>query len=120
MMIQGIDHVQICIPTGEEEKAKAFYGTLLGLKEIEKPDSLKPNGGVWYQTGNLQLHIGTEKMEQEKGKRHVAFRVNDIEAARKLCEENGFAVNVEKPIPGAERFSIHDPFGNRTEFIHWL
>ncbi|MGV3489119.1 MAG: hypothetical protein ACO1OC_11115 [Tuberibacillus sp.] len=68
--IQGFDHVQICIPTGEEEKARQFYGDLLGLEEIEKPDSLKPNGGVWYQVGALQLHIGTEQMSQEKVQRN--------------------------------------------------
>ena len=119
MKIQGIDHVQICIPTGEEEKAMAFYGGFLGLIEIEKPDSLKPSGGVWYQAGAIQLHIGTEKMEQEKGKRHIAFRVDDTQTMRKLCEENNIAIKEEKVIPGAERFSIRDPFGNRTEFISW-
>jgi catechol 2,3-dioxygenase-like lactoylglutathione lyase family enzyme len=115
--IRGIDHVQICIPIGEEEKARNFYGGLLGLQEIEKPDSLKANGGVWYQVGDLELHIGTEKMNQEKGKRHVAFRVDDIQAMRTLLENHGFTINEEKPIPGAERFSIRDPFGNRMEFI---
>jgi catechol 2,3-dioxygenase-like lactoylglutathione lyase family enzyme len=115
--ILAIDHVQITIPVGQEEKARAFYGDWLGLEEIEKPDSLKPNGGVWYRVGALELHIGTEPMESEKGKRHVAFRVRDIARLRRLCEEKGIAIQEEKPIPGAERFTIRDPFGNRTEFI---
>jgi len=118
--IKGFDHVQICIPVGEEEKARDFYGKMLGLTEIEKPDSLKPNGGVWFQVGDLQLHIGTEKMSPEKGKRHVAFRVDDIAAVETLCIENGLTIHREKPIPGAERFSVRDPFGNRTEFISWV
>ena len=54
------DHIQICIPSGEEDKARKFYTEILGMEEIEKPDSLKPNGGLWYKVANIQLHIGVE------------------------------------------------------------
>ena len=36
-MIRGINHVQLTIPRGSEEKARHFYCQTLGLPEIEKP-----------------------------------------------------------------------------------
>ena len=42
-----INHIQICIPKGEETKGREFYCGILGLQEIEKPESLKKNGGFW-------------------------------------------------------------------------
>ncbi len=51
-MIIGVDHAQITIPKGFEKEAKKFYCEFLGLKEIEKPENRKKNGGflarVWW------------------------------------------------------------------------
>lgn len=38
-MIQGIHHVQITIPKGEEARARAFYCGVLGLRNIDKSES---------------------------------------------------------------------------------
>ena len=57
--ITGLDHVQIAIPKDGEDKARAFYSGILGLKEIEKPPHLKVRGGAWFQCGSQQIHIGT-------------------------------------------------------------
>ena len=43
-MIVGLDHVQVAAPAGCEEDARAFYGVLLGLEEIEKPALLASRG----------------------------------------------------------------------------
>ena len=56
-----IDHVQICIPEGKEDEARAFYTGVIGLKEIPKPESLIPNGGLWYQVADVELHLGSQK-----------------------------------------------------------
>ncbi len=48
-MIIGLHHVQITIPQGSEEQGKAFYCQVLGLQELEKPESLKGRGGFWLQ-----------------------------------------------------------------------
>ncbi len=115
--IQAIDHVQVCIPIGEEDKARAFYTGILHLQEIEKPESLKKNGGLWYQVGTLQLHIGTERPTNEKSKRHVAFEVTDISKVRKYLERLNEHIKEDTPIPGVTRFSIFDPFNNRIELL---
>ena len=36
-MITRIDHIQLAAPKGSEPAAREFYGSILGLPEIEKP-----------------------------------------------------------------------------------
>ncbi|HWW75900.1 MAG TPA: hypothetical protein VNZ44_10910, partial [Pyrinomonadaceae bacterium] len=67
-----LDHVQVCIPRGTEDAAREFYGRLLGLEEIEKPEVLKKNGGMWYALADIQLHVGVEP-EVAPSKRHPGF-----------------------------------------------
>ncbi|GMB07934.1 VOC family protein [Thermolongibacillus altinsuensis] len=115
--IKRLDHVQICIPVGKEEEARAFYTDLLGFTEIEKPNSLKGNGGLWYKVGDVELHIGVENREGYNSKSHPAFEVEDVFGARRYLEEHGVPTQDEKPIPGVIRFSFRDPFQNRIEFL---
>jgi catechol 2,3-dioxygenase-like lactoylglutathione lyase family enzyme len=114
--IKRLDHVQICIPTGEEEKAREFYTRVLGLEEIEKPDALKPNGGLWFKIADIQLHVGVEDV-QGKSKRHPAFEVEDLEGIREHLRENSVRMKEETPVPGLNRMSFFDPFDNRIEFM---
>jgi len=114
--IKRLDHVQLCIPFGEEERAREFYTRVLGLEEIEKPDALKPNGGLWFKVANIQLHIGVEEM-QGKSKRHPAFEVEGLEQIREHLHENQVKIKEETQVPGLNRFSFFDPFGNRIEFM---
>jgi catechol 2,3-dioxygenase-like lactoylglutathione lyase family enzyme len=115
--VKRLDHVQICIPFGAEGEARAFYTDLLGFTEIEKPDSLKANGGLWYQVGDIELHIGVENRDGYNSKSHPAFEVENIDEVRRYLEENGVPTKDEKPIPGVKRFSFRDPFHNRIEFL---
>jgi catechol 2,3-dioxygenase-like lactoylglutathione lyase family enzyme len=117
MKISGIHHIQLCIPEGKEAEAKFFYCDILRLKEIAKPDALLKNGGVWFQLGNIELHIGVENLTGEKGKQHPAFLVQDIDSWQNHLTENNIDIQKELPIPGVNRFSIRDPFNNRIEFI---
>ena len=39
-MIEGLDHVQIAAPADCEEEARRFFGELLGLPELPKPEPL--------------------------------------------------------------------------------
>ncbi len=112
-----IDHIQLAIPAHEEAKARAFYGNLLGLQEIEKPDALKARGGCWFQLVSIQLHLGVEAEFKAAKKAHPAFRVNDYEDLQKRLEQAGFTVTPDDLLKDVERFYTHDPFGNRLEFI---
>jgi len=111
-----LDHVQICIPNGQEDTAREFYTSLIGLTEIQKPHALQKNGGLWYQIADIQLHIGTEK-ETNKSKRHPAFEITNLDEVKKYLIKNGVVIKEEIQIPGCERFSFIDPFGNRIELL---
>jgi len=50
MRILGIDHVQLAMPAGGENEARAFYGRLLDLTEKPKPPDLAKRGGVWFES----------------------------------------------------------------------
>ena len=111
-----LDHVQVSIPFGAEEEARAFYGRLLGLEEIEKPEALRRNGGLWYEVAGVQLHVGAED-PQPPSKRHPAFEVEDLGSVRSYLEQHGVRTRDETEVPGARRFSFFDPFGNRFELL---
>ena len=111
-----LDHVQVCIPRGAEDRAREFYGELLGLEEIEKPDALKRNGGMWYSVADVQLHVGVEDAVAPS-KRHPAFEVEDVRGVRTFLERNGVRTKDEPDLPGLRRFSFFDPFGNRIELL---
>lgn len=111
-----LDHIQICIPKGQESHARHFYTQIIGLKEIPKPKELIKNGGLWFQVADIQLHIGTED-DINKSKRHPAFEIENLEMARNHLIEHGVTVKIEIQIPGQQRFSFFDPFNNRIEFL---
>jgi catechol 2,3-dioxygenase-like lactoylglutathione lyase family enzyme len=120
-MIGRINHVQITVPKGSEDAARAFYCGVLGLKEVEKPESLQGRGGLWLAIGDQQIHIGTEDgFDRMTTKGHIAYEVANAAAWRDMLEASGAIIAESVPIPGFERFETRDPFGNRIEFIQPL
>jgi len=110
-VITGLDHVQVAAPPGCEAEARGFYGRLLGLEELAKPDELKPRGGAWFKAGAQQLHVGTAPDFTPATKAHPAFAATDLDA----LAERLTAAGVEVRWDGA-RFYADDPWGNRLEF----
>ena len=120
-MIIRINHVQITVPKGAEEPARAFYCGVLGLTEIAKPESLAGRGGFWLELGDQQIHVGTEDgFDRLTTKGHIAYEVEDVGWWRAHLEANGAVIGDSVPIPGYARFETRDPFGNRIEFIQPL
>jgi len=118
MEIIRLNHVQISVPIGSEDEIRSFYCGQLGLKEIPKPEPLIKRGGLWLDLGNIQIHFGTEDVnDRAASKRHVAFEVSDINQARNDFEKAGVKIKESIPIAGYDRFEIRDPFGNRLEFM---
>ena len=118
MSLLQVHHVQITIPKGAEDEARAFYCGALGLHEIPKPDSLAGRGGFWLQLGDTQIHVGTEDgVGRSATKAHVAYLVDDLETRRRELTELGVEILDGIPIPGYVRFEFRDPFGNRVEML---
>lgn len=113
--ITGIDHVQLTVPRALEAEALQFYRTVLGLREIEKPEELKARGGAWFQVGATQFHVGVDPDPWPKSKRHVCFLVPDIAKARAAAVAKGAVIEEEGEAEGLKRFFVRDPAGNRIE-----
>jgi len=112
----AFDHIQVAMPRGEEAAARAFYGRVLGLTEISKPEALAVRGGVWFQCGAQQLHLGVEEDFRPAKKAHPAFAVDDLDALAKDLETSGYRVVVDSvQLQGGRRIFTEDPFGNRVE-----
>jgi catechol 2,3-dioxygenase-like lactoylglutathione lyase family enzyme len=112
-----IDHVQLSIPEGAEDRCRSFYVGLLGLKEVPKPPLLAARGGLWLEKGDVKLHLGVEEDFRPARKAHPAFVVPDIEGLAHLLSEAGHEPVWDDAIPGVRRFYISDPVGNRIEFM---
>lgn len=116
-IITGLDHVQVAMPAGEEEAARAFYSGLLGLPEVAKPPNLAKRGGVWFQGQGFQVHLGVEAAFRPAKKAHPCFRVADLDSLQQILEAASVQVTPDSEIPGVRRFYANDPFGNRIEFM---
>ena len=115
MRVTGLDHVQLAAPPGCETEARAFFGELLGLEEVEKPPALAARGGAWFALADgRQLHVGVEREFQPATKAHPAFVVDGYDALR---AHFGAAARDDDLIPGVRRFYATDPWGNRLEFV---
>jgi catechol 2,3-dioxygenase-like lactoylglutathione lyase family enzyme len=113
----SIDHVQLAIPAGGEEIARHFYGELPGMVEIPKPAGLAKRGGVWFSSGQVQVHLGVEADFRPAKKAHPALRCSHYEDLSARLRAAGVSVANDQSIPGVRRCHIHDPFGNRIELI---
>ncbi len=120
MLIKRIDHIQLAAPIGSEEQARLFFQDILLLDEVEKPEALQKNGGVWFSNGHVHIHVGVEPSFTPAKKAHPAFEVTDIEALASQIREKGLSIQVDAQLPGAKRFYVDDPFGNRLDFLEWM
>jgi catechol 2,3-dioxygenase-like lactoylglutathione lyase family enzyme len=119
-LVSDIDHVQLAGPVGCEAAARAFFGELLGLEEIEKPEPLRSRGGCWFRVGTRQLHIGIAESFMPATKAHPAFVVADAPAVMARLVRAGFVCAWAEQLGTVRRFHAHDPWGNRLEFTEGL
>ena len=117
--VVGLDHVQVAAPEGCEPEARRFYGDLLGLPELDKPESLRGRGGLWSAVGAQQLHVGVQEPFFPARKAHPALRVRagELEAVALRLAEAGAEVIWDEELPGVRRFFSEDPWGNRIELM---
>ena len=113
----AIDHVQLAMPQGEEDRARAFYGELLGMAEIAKPPELAKRGGCWFECGPVQIHLGVEDDFRPARKAHPALRCLDYQGLTARLRAAGFEAKEDASIPGILRCHVFDPFGNRIELV---
>ena len=115
--VYGVDHVQLSMPPGGEDRAREFYIGLLGFTEIAKPESLAGRGGAWFESGTAHLHLGVEPDMRPMKKAHPGLLVHGLAELVSRLQAAGVPVTFEPPLPGYDRAHILDPFGNRIELL---
>lgn len=112
-----LDHVQIALPAGGEDAARAFYLAGLGLHEIPKPPALIDRGGFWASGAGTPLHFGIDPEFRPARKAHIALRIPDLDALAERLGASGYDVLWDTTLPDIRRFFSADPAGNRIELI---
>ena len=100
-LILALDHVQLAMPRGGEDRARAFFGGLLGLAEVEKPPAFAGRGGLWFALPDgRQLHSGVEEPFRPSEKAHPAFGCGGLDGLARGFVESGYPVRWdEEPAP---------------------
>ena len=109
--------MQIAIPPGGEDRARAFYGGMLGLSEVDKPQTMAERKSIWFAAGSVNLHLGIETDFHAAKRAHPALVVEGLDEILSSCERAGLYVKPDVSFNGFRRVHIFDPFGNRLEFM---
>jgi catechol 2,3-dioxygenase-like lactoylglutathione lyase family enzyme len=117
MQVVRLDHVQLAMPPGGEERARAFFRDALGIPEVPKPPELARRGGCWFERDALKIHLGVEADFRPARKAHPALLVEDLPQLIAKLERLGYAVKKDEPLEGYHRVYVDDPFGNRIELL---
>jgi catechol 2,3-dioxygenase-like lactoylglutathione lyase family enzyme len=111
-----LQHVSIAIPVDGAERAREFYGGLLGLEERAVLPKLDPDSFVWYRAGgDLEVHLMLAD-ERPPERAHFCLAVDDgLEKLRAQLEAAGIETRDGTELVGRPRFTCRDPFGNLLE-----
>jgi catechol 2,3-dioxygenase-like lactoylglutathione lyase family enzyme len=115
--LKAIRHTGIRIT--DVAKSKEFYGELLGMTELPRPEL--PVAGAWYECNGVQVHLigSSDAMANIPGVGpHVALQVEDLEQAKQELRQKGIAFKEIAP-PASMRTQpvlfLKDPDGNVVE-----
>jgi catechol 2,3-dioxygenase-like lactoylglutathione lyase family enzyme len=112
----------VSLPVKEIERSRRFYGELLGLEEIPRPDF--PFPGAWYRLGPCEVHliqpppkadVGTRPSRTNPMAGHAAFAIEDYVKVRDQLRARG--VELLETSPEAGQMWLRDPDGNVIELI---
>ncbi len=117
MTTLAIEHVQLAMPRGEEDKARTFYTGVLGVPEVPKPAGLAKRGGCWFENRTVKLHVGVEDDFRPAKKAHVALVVNDLDALLVRARAAGCEVIDTALFQSWRQAYVFDLFGNRLELL---
>jgi catechol 2,3-dioxygenase-like lactoylglutathione lyase family enzyme len=114
-----INHVTLAVPAGQHEKVREFYGGVLGLEEIPRPEALNAVYDLmWFKFLDILLHLDfTPPWTTPAENRHVALEIVDLPAVRGYLEGKGATIREAVLMPDRDRFYLLDPFGNYFELL---
>jgi catechol 2,3-dioxygenase-like lactoylglutathione lyase family enzyme len=110
-----VHHIALTIPPGAQAQVRAFYGELLGMTEVDGPDSSADS--CHFRTGDLEFDFDVDAGLRAPRRAHPGALVPDIDALASRLTQAGISVEWDHKFPGYRRFYVHDPLGNRLEFL---
>ena len=119
VLIKKIDHVQLAMPSGNEDSAREFYNGVLGIPEVKKPMELAKRGGVWFESDSIKIHLGVDKDFIPAKKAHPGLEVDNVAVLSEILSKHGYGITRDHSISDCIRIFVNDPFGNRLEFLEW-
>ena len=111
-----LDHCSVIVT--DVARSRAFYGGVLGLKEIPAPREFD-FVAIWYDLGGSYLHLLLKPQPDTIGPRHFCLSTPDATAAREHLARLGIPIEETVRIAAADRFFIRDPDGNQIELLQW-
>ena len=114
-----LNHITISVPANSHELVRWFYGTVLGLKEVQRPKELTAVYDlIWYELMSFLLHIDFSPPFVMCGEnRHPGIEVKNIAKVKQELKQKGATIREAVVINDRERFYLIDPFGNYFEII---
>lgn len=123
LKIAGINHATF--PVTDVEKAREFYGTALGLKELPRPE-IPGVRGAFFACGGGEIHLGEKDSEYMRTNipinlmPHVALTVESIEEVKRALTdaEISYFEFARNPLDRNQIF-VQDPDGNVLEITDY-
>ena len=112
-----LDHIQLAIPQGSENKCRQFWIGCLHFEEIEKPEPLRARGGAWFLKDTLEVHLGVETPFSAAQKAHPGIATDGLHTLADKLQKHGYSVQWDRSILDRDRFFTTDPVENRIEFL---
>jgi catechol 2,3-dioxygenase-like lactoylglutathione lyase family enzyme len=118
--VKRLQHTSIPMPPGGDEHARAFYGAVLGMREIPKPEGLAAMTVIWFAANDDgdEVHVfKDEHLVRNSAAQHLCLEVDDIEAYKARLGEHGYEVRIPETIQNRPRLFVRDPFDNLIELV---
>ena len=131
--VRGLNHAALLV--GDVERSRRFYGEVLGLAEVARPETFD-FPGAWFRRGDADIHLigesepgraaemhpgyADEEIARGYGT-HIAFEVASLEdAQRRLAERDVPLAGGPRPRgDGVQQIYVRDPDGYVVELFSW-
>jgi catechol 2,3-dioxygenase-like lactoylglutathione lyase family enzyme len=116
LKLKAVRHTGIRI--SDVSKAKEFYGQIVGMTELPRPELRVP--GAWYECNGVQIHLigQSDSMKGPGVGPHIALQVEDLEEAKRELKAHGIPFQELTPPPSMRAnpvLFVRDPDGNVVE-----